>query len=49
MNKHAGSSFDSFLEEEGILEECEKEAQKRVAVFKAEKDSPKSDNKPAKS
>ncbi|MDX8405322.1 MAG: hypothetical protein R8K50_04145 [Mariprofundus sp.] len=29
-NKYRGSNFDSFLEEEGILEECTAEAIKRV-------------------
>jgi len=28
-HKHIGSSFDDFLEEEGILEECKEEATKR--------------------
>ncbi|MBF0098891.1 MAG: XRE family transcriptional regulator [Magnetococcales bacterium] len=30
MNKHRGSSFDAFLEEEGILEEVSAKAQKRL-------------------
>ena len=29
-NKHIGSSLDSFLEEEGILEDCETAAKKRL-------------------
>jgi hypothetical protein len=32
INKHVGSSFDSFLEEKGVLEECKDEAAKRVLV-----------------
>jgi len=32
-NKHRGSSFDSFLEEEGILEECTAVAIKRVLIM----------------
>ena len=34
--KHIGSSFDSFLEEEGILEECEAVAIKRVLAYALE-------------
>ena len=33
-NKHIGSSFDSFLQEEGILEETQAAAVKRVIAFK---------------
>jgi len=32
-NKHRGSSFDNFLEEEGILEECTAVALKRVLAM----------------
>ncbi len=32
-NKHIGSDFDSFLEEEGILEHSESIATKRVIAF----------------
>ena len=32
-NKHAGSSFDSFLEEEGSLEEANSEAIKKVKQY----------------
>lgn len=32
-NKHAGSDFDDFLEEEGILAESEAVAVKRVIAF----------------
>ncbi len=31
--KHLGSDFDSFLEEEGLLEEAEAVAAKRVLAF----------------
>lgn len=37
-NKHVGSSFDSFLEEEGLLAEAEAAAVKRVIAFKIEKE-----------
>jgi len=33
MNKHIGSSFDDFLEEEGILAETEAVAVKRVIAY----------------
>lgn len=33
MNKHIGSSFDDFLEEEGLLEEVEALAVKRVLAW----------------
>ena len=33
MNKHIGSSFDDFLEEEGLLAETEAIAIKRVIAF----------------
>ncbi|KXJ58722.1 MAG: Fis family transcriptional regulator [Thalassospira sp. Nap_22] len=33
MNKHIGSSFDDFLEEDGIREEVENEAVKRVLAW----------------
>ena len=32
-NKHIGSSFDDFLEEEGIREEVEAAAVKRVLAY----------------
>lgn len=32
-NKHRGSNFDSFLKEEGLFEECNAEAAKRVIAF----------------
>lgn len=31
-HRHVGSVFDSFLKQEEILEECKKEAAKRVLV-----------------
>ncbi|MBP7073779.1 MAG: XRE family transcriptional regulator [Rhabdochlamydiaceae bacterium] len=37
-NKHKGSSFDDFLKEEGIFEECNAEAIKRVLSFQLEKE-----------
>jgi antitoxin HicB len=37
-NKHRGSSFDDFLKEEGIFEECTAEAIKRVLSFQLEKE-----------
>jgi transcriptional regulator with XRE-family HTH domain len=36
MNKHIGSSFDDFLEDEGILEESAEIAAKRVLAWKIE-------------
>jgi len=33
MNKHRGSSFDDFLEEEGILEEVSAKAHKRLLAL----------------
>ncbi len=33
MNKHTGSNFDEFLEEEGILEEVSAKAHKRVLAL----------------
>lgn len=39
MNKkHIGSNFDDFLQEEGILENAEAVAAKRVFVFELEKE-----------
>lgn len=40
-HKHIGLSFDSFLEEDGILEECKEEATKRVLVWQLEKEMQK--------
>lgn len=42
-NKHIGSSFDSFLEEEDILQESEMVALKRVIVYALE-EKMKADN-----
>ena len=36
MNKYSGSSFDEFLEEEGILEEVSARAQKRLLALQIE-------------
>ena len=36
--KHIGSTFDDFLEEEGLLEESESVAAKRVFVYQLEKE-----------
>jgi DNA-binding phage protein len=33
MNKHSGSSFDEFLQEEGILEEVSAKAHKRLLAL----------------
>ena len=33
MNRHRGSSFDDFLEEEGILEEVSAKAHKRLLAL----------------
>jgi antitoxin HicB len=35
-NKHKGSTFDSFLKEEGLLEEAEATAIKRVIAYQLE-------------
>lgn len=37
MNKHKGSTLDSFLEEEGLLENVEAIAIKRVIAYELEK------------
>ena len=37
-NKHAGSRFDDFLEEEGLLAETEAIAIKRVIAFQLEQE-----------
>ena len=36
-NKHIGSNFDGFLEEEGMLNEVEEVALKRVLAFQIQK------------
>ena len=36
-NKHLGSNFDKFLKEEGILEESQAVAIKRVVAFQIQK------------
>jgi len=37
MNKHKGTSLDSFLDEEGLLENTEAVAVKRVIAYELEK------------
>jgi len=37
-NKHISSDFEEFLKEEGILEECNKVAMKRILVFQIEQE-----------
>jgi len=37
-NKHIGSSFDNFLQEEGLLAEAEAIAMKRVIAYQIEKE-----------
>ncbi len=37
-NKHKGSSLDDFLKEEGLFEECNAEAVKRVIAFQLEQE-----------
>jgi len=37
-NKHIGSSFDEFLQDEGILAEAEASAVKRVLAYQIEKE-----------
>ena len=41
MNKHIGSNFDDFLEEEDLLEESTAVAAKRVFVYQLEKEMKK--------
>ncbi len=36
-NKHIGSNFDNFLQKEGILEEAQAAAAKRVIAFQIQK------------
>ena len=36
--KHTGSNFDDFLKEEGLLEDAESIAAKRIFVFQLEKE-----------
>lgn len=40
MNKHLGSKINDFLIEEGLLEEAESVAAKRVFVFEAKEATP---------
>jgi len=39
--KHLGSNFDDFLREEGILEECEAAAIKRILAYQLESEMQK--------
>lgn len=39
--KHMGSSFDDFLEEEGILDECKEAAAKSIIVWQLEQEMKK--------
>ena len=39
--QHTGSEFDDFLEEEGLLEEAESVAAKRIFVFQLEREMKK--------
>jgi antitoxin HicB len=41
-NKHIGSSFDSFLKDEGILDEAHTSGIKRVISFQMQKEMKKS-------
>ena len=40
-NKHIGSSFDDFLEKEGLLEECTESAIKRVLAWQLKQEMKK--------
>lgn len=40
-NKHIGSNFDDFLQEEGALEEIEAVVAKRIFVFQVEQEMTK--------
>jgi len=40
-NRHIGSSFDDFLEEEGLLEECTESAIKRVLAWQLKREMEK--------
>ncbi len=40
-NKHIGSNFDHFLEEEGLLEECTESAIKRVLAWQLKQEMEK--------
>ena len=41
QNKHIGSNFDDFLEEEGMLEEIEGVVAKKISVLQTEKENEK--------
>lgn len=40
-HKHIRSSFEDFLEEEGILQECKEETARHVLVGQLEQEMPK--------
>ncbi len=40
-NKHIGSSFDDFLEEEGLLEECTESAIKKILAWQLKQEMEK--------
>ena len=40
-NRHIGSGFDDFLEEEGLLEECTESAIKRVLAWQLKREMEK--------
>jgi hypothetical protein len=44
MNKHIGSKFDDFLQEENLLEEATDIAAKKIFVFQLEKEMKKTKN-----
>lgn len=46
-NKYRGSNFDDFLKQEGLFEECNAEALKKVLAFQIERDIAK--NRPLSS
>ena len=41
MNKHLGSSFDDFLEEQGVLDACSAVAVKRVLAWQLQQEMEK--------
>lgn len=43
MNKHIGSSFDDFLEEQGTIDECSAVAAKRVLAWQLTQEMEKND------
>lgn len=41
MNQHVGSSFDAFLEEQGLLDQCAAVAAKRVLAWQLQQEMDK--------